>query len=105
MLDTKGILIGARELISDKTNWVRKVYALDNLGREVTPTNENACKWCSYGAIYKIAGGVDYPARHKLRQASSILYGDTPVGVNDYQSHADVIKMFDKAIELARKEN
>lgn len=66
-MNKKETLIKAKELISDPSKWIKKVSALDNKGRGINPTDDNACKFCMLGAITKFDGTAFYnPWAHEL---------------------------------------
>ena len=50
------ILTESRDIISDKTKWMRYLLAMDQNGKEVVPTSDKAVRFCAIGAICHTAG-------------------------------------------------
>lgn len=107
------ILLAAKELISSPEKWTMKVFARNRIEFEVDPVSSAACKWCAVGAIIREA------KRLKVDGESALVFlrkatkdwgihgssGSAPI-LNDRGNHAEVMKLFDRAIELAKlKEN
>ena len=59
-----------KELLSDKNRWTKGDYAKDETGRSVKVNDDNACKWCLYGAVLKIC----YDSRHIDYLSEYIVY-------------------------------
>lgn len=109
------ILEKARALIADPKHWTRKALARNSAGQSLTDSElDLATCFCSVGAIRKISPGcVPTPARG---DAGCFLWeainenvahdGDkrTIAVWNDdvKTTHADVLAMFDRAIQMAR---
>jgi hypothetical protein len=104
------LLVEARALIAERKNWISGAYAQNEHGREVNPRSEQACKFCSLGAIQRAYANrnivdpsvglfVDYEARHALEKVvgSIALF-------NDKHGHPQVLAAWDKAIESLRLE-
>lgn len=99
----KEVLIAARALISDPSKWTQQEYARDDASNGVGSLDESAVCWCSYGAIER-AAGTRLTGRIDtiLCDAALDIFNSGCVSViNDSRSHADVLRMFDRAIELA----
>jgi hypothetical protein len=101
-------LTAAQELIRDPQNWTKNAYARFANGRE-TSNLDDACKWCSIGAVLKVMGQT--VAAEELvefdylgRAINDTKFGGVP-DFNDSHSHSEVMWMFDKARELARADN
>lgn len=112
-METKEILIEARNLIADPNNWTTDVHARRADGQEVFPISSDACQWCADGALLKVlnfggpAGSVARPpvpggyteATEALNRTAAELYGEPDlVELNDHANHEAVIGMFDEAI-------
>lgn len=54
-MKTRELLSTARALIADPRAWVRDVYARDATGAPTDPVGVQACAWCAYGALLKVA--------------------------------------------------
>lgn len=96
------ILRGARELLSDPKKWTKGKLAKNELGLEVNTQDEAAVCYCAMGAIDKLAGND--VVRHSaalswliaaLPSGNVVLFNDAPE-----TTHADILDLFDKAIEL-----
>jgi len=101
------LLREARALISDPDKWTQGTLARNAYGSEVAHYSPDACKWCAVGAISRVAASnnasyeTEMSAYSALVQASRILFDSDAVGeVNDTHTHADVLALFDRAIEL-----
>ena len=105
------VLTQAKAKIADPKNWIQDHMACDSLGRPVSPAAPHAACWCSLGAL--VATGADVWARSDakvlLREAirAPIVPGSWTsdiAGYNDNHSHAEVMQMWDRAIELAKNQ-
>jgi hypothetical protein len=120
-LIAKEQLTAAKALIADPGHWCQGTYARGLGGRQVSIAEESeACSWCALGALWKVINPEDWeevenvscqstPA-HKLLHAAALKLApegySTSLGspvpyINDRMTHADVMTMFDKAIESA----
>ena len=122
MKTAKEVLVAARELISDPARWTKGCEARNAQGHSVfpkvfsyTPEDRLPVCWCAGGALSYVTPettGVHpgvYPARRALDMAASRLdprWHPTHVDYNDdpQTKHADVLKMFDLAIESVRED-
>lgn len=126
--DPLAILEAARAKIADPDNWVKGHNARDADDNRVSPESDEACKFCASGAIKAARhdlretcrsspGTNTYAqsanARILLGQAltnrsyiPSSIAGRCIIKFNDWPdtTHADVMKAFDKAIALAKKD-
>jgi hypothetical protein len=112
MKTAKDILVEAKSLIINPENWLKGTFARNVSGQSCFELDADACQFCSAGAIYKAAhvaagkkeSAADAP-RSFMSKAISELDLDhwTIAGFNDgpLVSHSDVMKAFDRAIELA----
>ena len=108
-MNTKEILIAARDLIADPARWTTARFARDEFGNELLdPSSPRAACWCARGAIQKIGGRPDKPgtpaygAAEYLYKACVALFGKTVFLVNDGPNgHARILKAFDHAIAEA----
>lgn len=104
-LSVREILVKARELISDPARWTQGVAAKNARGEVTAAVDGDAVCWCSYGAIRNVVGWHDnrnnliFRAECHLNHAADTSY----ISFNDRQgrTHAEVLAMFDKAIEAA----
>ena len=115
MMDTKELLIEARAMIADPIRWYKGGYAAKLENGEQVPANhkeEYAC-FCAYGAVDTAAekgggfGAAEDHAMHLLDEAVPIDFKSLRAGgvitYNDAPdtTHADILAVFDRAIEAA----
>ena len=106
------ILRAAKAVIENPENWTKEVYAKANkeggsndhlLGHE-----EGATCWCSVGALQRVMNSeLVWSLERRLGEAARALTQDnfeTAVHYNDNRTHAEVMQMFDRAIEMAEEE-
>jgi hypothetical protein len=90
----------ARELISDRKRWTKRVLARNQSRSRVQHYSSlEACRWCATGAVLKVNPDVV-----TANAALSILGEDMEDCIgdfNDYHNHAEVLAAFDAAIEKA----
>lgn len=109
-MTTLEALKAARALIEDPKRWTQHEFARDADGKRVAECDEAAVCWCLFGAAYRVAS----PREH-LWHAVAVLTGRACASgakVNDGQTrladgstgHPAVLKIYDKAIELAAAE-
>ena len=104
----KQILEEARALIADPQHWTRGCMARGMDGEEVGLTGNYAVCWCSLGAINRVGvitlpdGSLQYDAAfHQAYGRLSAVIGDSSIAdFNDTHSHAEVLAVFDKALQL-----
>lgn len=90
-----------RDLISKKENWTTGAYVRDTLYNSVSTRSERAFCFCSHGAICKVVPLEESTGdvAHYLR----LVMGDI-ISFNDSHDHTEVLKAWDLAIELAKKD-
>jgi hypothetical protein len=98
----------AKALIKDPAHWTQLGnYAVGPDGNWRTPSDDDACRWCAYGSVARVTGVAT--RRVEMAAASTFLAraaGELDVvQINDYGTHADVMALFDRAIELAEGES
>ena len=104
------ILTEARSLIADPERWTQFKGAIDARGFAVDPTDPDAYCWCASGAIEKASGGMVHHASRlllgacsrRMQEACVDIFPHEPsyITVNDHGTHADILKVFDRAIEM-----
>lgn len=103
-MNTKEILTAARALIEKPENWCQGAYALTaNRAREVSPLDEYANCFCMIGACSRaLQQEVDLVEdEHAAYKALRKAVRKTPCEYNDSHTHAEVLKVFDRAIAAA----
>ena len=109
------ILAIARTIIVRPDRWAQGAIALDRNGRALT-TFDGGCRFCAAGAIglaahvlsgdddthRSIGPAVDRVSR--LLDCAACKLGDyeSYIGLNEHDSHANVVAMFDHALDMAR---
>lgn len=99
------ILIAAKAKIQDPERWCRWWYARDENDLRVHHDDKEAVKWCSIGSLDSITY-QNTKAKGFLATAAKEIApraGHPIVRINDYRGHPTVMKMFDRAIELAKE--
>ena len=104
----------ARILIASPDRWGQGAIALDRRGKPLS-TFERGCRFCAAGALAlaidvlhgngpsaKTAGQASDDASRLLDRAAFKLAGyESYIGLNEHDSHAQVLAMFDHAIAMA----
>ena len=91
----------AKALIEDPQHWCQGVYAKGKSGREVDVKSRYADQWCAAGAMDKVNPRNTFSGDLYLNRAARDLYDQHFITVNDRLAHMDVMRMYDRAIELA----
>ena len=111
------ILAIARTVIARPDRWAQGAIALDRKGRSLT-TFDGGCRFCAAGAVGLAAHvlGTDEAACRSLGPAvdragrlldcAAYKLGEfeSYIGLNEHDSHAQVVAMFDHALDMARAE-
>jgi hypothetical protein len=97
------ILRAARERIEDPERWCRGAFAKTASGTPVEPWEPEAERWCAVGAV------VAVQARHEEALRARLLlddasYADSATATNDHSRHVAVLRMYDRAIKSAEKQ-
>ena len=109
------ILSLARTVIARPDRWAQGAIALDRNGRALT-TFDGGCRFCAAGAVGLAAHvlSTDEAARRRIGQAvdrasrlldcAAYKLGDyeSYIGLNEHDSHANVVAMFNHALDMAR---
>ena len=112
------ILSLARTLIAHPGRWAQGAIALDRNGRALT-TFDGGCRFCAAGALGLAAYvlGQDEAARRstgltfdyvgRLLDSAAYKLGEfeSYIGLNEHDSHANVVAMFDHALDMARAQS
>lgn len=105
MMTLVGILKLARARIAEREHWVVGVRACGARGGMVNPRSPRAVAWCAGGALLW-AGRSQYAASvyeaYEILEVAAIEFDYESVEeLNDAASHVLVMRMFDRAIEMA----
>jgi hypothetical protein len=95
-------ITAAQELIRDPDHWIQGSFAQTENDIGVTPDHPAATCWCIWGALLKVE--AEEEAYEILDLAIRDVAPDSIREIayfNDNHSHEDVMKMFDRAKELA----
>lgn len=98
------LLLTARTVIANKKYWTQDCVARDKEDTMCAVESVMARKFCAVGALMFAYTGKSFPEKEWqcLREAAAELgYTDGPASLNDYASHKKVMKMYDRAIEIA----
>lgn len=100
-------LVAAKELIKTPDKWCQGFYAYNSLGTQVYPMDDAACRFCTVGAMGRVLGCTK-PTMEYLEPLYVGLNG--PSGLAEFNdlrttSHADIMSLFDRAIESCHEEN
>ncbi len=93
-------LQAARDLIATPKTWCKGSYAKDKDGKNCPTHSGAAVSWCARGAVGFVGSTAAYSI---LSDACWHLNTDVPPNVNDYGTHADVMRMYDLAIRMSRE--
>jgi hypothetical protein len=103
-MDTLEVLQQARALISDPARWTQDAPARNADGQRVEPFKPEAVCWCAWGALDRavwdtgfVAPGHGRALAHLIRELG--LQAGQLGTFNDTHIHAEVLALFDKAIQ------
>lgn len=99
-MNTLEILTKARDLISDPARWTQKAFARDNSGESINNRSSYAVCWCAMGAVYKTSSNNRASVPFSFLHAAAGMWAGN---FNDTHTHAEVLAVFDKAIEAAKE--
>ena len=112
------ILLVARTLIAHPGRWAQGAIALDRNGRALT-TFDGGCRFCAAGAVglaahvlssdeaarRSIGPTFDYVGRLLDCAAYKLGEFESYIGLNEHDSHANVVAMFNHALDMARADS
>lgn len=112
-MTTLEILRAARKLIEQPEAWTQEMFALNADGIAENPGSNEACKWCSIGAVIAASGSTVHhdwetlpgmallatKGMHVAKVGNIAKWNDTPG-----RRHSTVLRAFDRAIEFAEME-
>jgi hypothetical protein len=100
-LSTREVLVEARRLIEDPSNWSQRKFACTETGRSCGIVSPRAVAWCAEGACVLAARRAQYGELYLIDKLSEAIGNGSVSLFNDSSSHADVLAAFDRAIEAA----
>lgn len=106
------ILRAAKERIATPATWCQEVYAKDKWGLQTAEIGPDAAQWCALGAMHitKQTHHSDIKSTDYAKAMEYLLRVmrpecDSLARFNDNHTHAEVMTLFDTAIDYAlRKE-
>ena len=104
LTDAGYAILAARTLIADERDWTRGVIARTRSGMPCRPDSKRARSFCMVGALNFAIGNLSLALQNLTVDAVSKAMPTSPFGVgmfNDTHTHAQVIAVLDKAIQLA----
>lgn len=118
MTKPSDLLKAGKALIEDPAKWTQGTEARTANLVPVDPFDENACAFCSFGALMKAAGKRKHDAYlhhpvvnmlddwHLMQVTVNLLsdgFGGSIGRSNDDSTHTEVMEMWDCAIKLAER--
>jgi hypothetical protein len=100
----KLLLIAARKIISARDNWTTVHLARDTTGKPIYFADRGACKFCAMGATHRAGHDYKQPVA-TIQAAIDILHhhaGGRVSMLNDICTHAEILQVFDSAIEATK---
>jgi hypothetical protein len=100
----------AWKLLSSSARWTKGSFARNNRGYVVDHHDDNACRWCAVGAIYKCYGEFSYknivfgssniacvlPKLQEFIKKNTLFYNISDWNDNsDYKTVREVLKKLD----------
>ncbi len=102
------VLREVRALLADPNCWTQGEIARNRAGKPEFAESKEACCWCLVGAVWRVAGTG--PEARQARRFLHVAIDGIPLGKipnwNDTpgRTHAEVVVVVDRAIELAEAE-
>ncbi len=100
--ETAALLRKAKALIDTPEKWCQGTCARDARGKAVLLGSATAVAHCSFGAVWALSANTQQAASLLRRVGAEMGYGGEVV-LNDSTDHPTVMRMFDRAIDLARE--
>lgn len=95
------ILTEAQERIRDPQQWAQGHYAYTKTGRACDYAAKGAVCWCAMGTLYK--SRATKRVHTCIQEAADGMFSRAVIGINDILGHDAVMRMFDRARELAKE--
>lgn len=105
-VETKMVLSKARGLISEPECWIQGQSARNSRGIAVDVADKDAVAFCAYGAIYRARLDLGIEKSYAVRTLRDYLprgwqNANGLMNFNDTGTHAEVLALFDSAIQSA----
>jgi len=105
-ISTLDVLLAARKLIEKEENWCQRFLSKrpDGSFQNGAPADD-ACAYCMNGAIFAVVKrrSIHWSMNSQAAiEALERLTGEPNINFNDTHTHAEVIALFDRAIEAER---
>lgn len=100
------ILKEAKATISNPDNWTKGAYARTRNHLPIESTSYRACSFCALGAMTRVSeyNVVEFgKAAAFVRNSISANKNVEIIAFNDSRDHLAIMKMFDRAILLAKQ--
>ncbi len=91
----------ARAKIADRKHWTRGAFARNERGKGVSEMAPDAVRWCAIGSLWSLNRPAVTEGLVLLLSAAFELFDMDAMQVNDTLGHKAVLRMYDRAIELA----
>lgn len=110
--ETHELLIAARGMIEDKTNWCANEMAQNKEGRSVASDDEDAVRFCALGALHRAGSDMAVDVAHmseielQMSGCAMAIFGheaQSIASINDARGHDAILAVFDFAIRHAAK--
>lgn len=104
-MTTSEVLRTARAKIEKPENWTQGAWARDADQHDMMPQMAGACSFCAMGAVQFITGESEafYVSMQALKRSLETAHVSV-LAFNDTHTHAEVLALFDRAIEAEEKE-
>ena len=101
------IISQAKGLIKLPQNWTTGTEATDEYGRNISPVDPQACKFCATGSIVAVTGdrAVASPVLELLDEVAREKYGTGIISLNDSGTLEQVHEVFDAAVDKAHAQD
>lgn len=105
-MKTSEMLEKAKAVIADPSHWTQGWFAKDAAGRDTFSLRSDAVCWCSMGALNK-AGFGPWGETFAIAFEAALVeigYDGGIASYNDNHTHEEVMKVWDRAIQLAKED-
>lgn len=105
-MKTSEMLEKAKAIIADPSHWTQGWFAKDAAGNDTFSLRSEAVCWCSMGALNKAGFGPWGECFAPVFEVALMEAGHTQgmASYNDTHTHEEVMKVWDRAIQLAKED-